>query len=48
MIHEDQVARTEAAIIARERFDREAEELIKERKIPMTDSFSGKYEMIAA
>ena len=34
--------------MAQERFEREAEALIKERRVPMTDSFSGKYDLVTA
>ena len=47
-IHADQKLRTQAAVMAQERFEREAEALIKERRVPMTDSFSGKYDLVTA
>ena len=47
-IHADQKMRTQAAVMAQERFEREAEALIKERRVPMTDSFSGKYDLVTA
>ena len=48
ILHADQMARGEAAQLAHDRFEQEAEELIQERKVPMTDSFSGKYDLMAA
>ena len=47
-IHEDQKLRSEAAAIARNKFEQEEQQLKVERRIPMTDSFSGKYEMLSS
>lgn len=40
--------RQEAAVLAKEKFDLEETMLSRDRRIPMTDSFSGKYDLVTA
>ena len=47
-IHEDQQIRTEAAAYAKQKFEQEVNDLSRQRRVPLNDSFTGKYELVTA